>query len=78
MKTLPADQQWATDPHEAAQATLDQVHKLLLTTVAHHYQLEYELDEVDDEGTYKLIEKEWFRLRHVQTVLMSLLKSPVG
>ncbi len=78
MKTLPADQRWATDPHEAAQATLDQVHKLLLTTVAHHYQLEYELDEVEDEGTYKLIEKEWFRLRHVQTVLMSLLKSPVG
>ena len=78
MRSLPTDQGWARDPEEAATATVDRVHKLLLTTVAHHYQLEREMDAADDMEEYKMLEREWFRLKQAQTVLMALLKSPVA
>ena len=78
MRTLPADQQWATDPREAAAATIDQIHKLLLTTVAHQYQIEVEMDAAEDMEEYKMLTAEHFRIKSTQTVLMALLKSPVA
>ena len=78
MRTLPTDQGWATDPHEAAAATIDQIHKLLLTTVAHQYQIERELDAAEDMEEYKMLTSEHFRVKSTQTVLMALLKSPVA
>ena len=78
MRSLPTEQHWALDPGEAATATVDRIHKLLLTTVAHHYQIEREMDITDDVEEYKMLEKEWFRLRQLQTTLKALLKSPVA
>jgi hypothetical protein len=78
MRSLPTDQRWALDPKEAATATVDRIHKLLLTTVAHHYQIEMDMDKAEDLEEYKMYEKEYFRLRQLQTTLMSLLKSPVA
>lgn len=78
MRSLPEEQRWALSPAESAAATLDQVHKLLMTTIAHHYQIEREMDRADDLEEYKMLEKEYFRLKQLQTTLMALLKSPVG
>ena len=78
MRSLPTDQGWARDPEEAATATVDRVHKLLLTTVAHQYQIEVEMDAAEDMEEYKMLTAEHFRIKSTQTVLMALLKSPVA
>jgi hypothetical protein len=75
---LPADLEWALDPYEARAASLDQVDKLLKWSLAEHFRLINELNDAEDMETYKEVEKEWFKLKNLQTVLMALLKSPVG
>jgi len=78
VRTLPEGCEWATDPHQARTMTLDRIHALLLTALAHDYQIELDMDAVEDMEDYKMLEKEWFRNRQRETVLMALLKSPVG